>query len=171
MFTLLIRRLFMSLSFLITLIVAVLTTGCAAAGRDYCFSPAGNDDAGDGSLARPYQSIAKANALSLHPGDRVLFEAGQTFAGNFRLERDSGTLEQPIVIGSYGAGRATIDAGGEIGVSVHNAAGITVRDLVIFGAGRGRNWGAGVAFFNDLPGAAKLENIRLEDLDRQRVSI
>src|SRR5580658_4669450 len=96
--------------FVIAIALACMTAGCAAAPpRDYCFSPAGSDDAGDGSAARPYQSIARANTLSLHPGDRVLFEAGKTFAGNFRLERDSGTARQPIVIGSYGAGRATID--------------------------------------------------------------
>jgi hypothetical protein len=150
----------------LALMVSCLTTGCSAAPpRDYCFSPAGSDDSGDGSVARPFQSIAKANTLTLHPGDRVLFEADQTFAGNFRLDNDSGTARQPIVIGSYGAGRARIDAQGDIGVAVHNAGGVTVRDLVIFGLGRGRDQGAGVAFLNDLPGAAKMENVRVADVD------
>lgn len=161
---------FAGLSHRAILIIAVafacMTTGCAAAPpRDYCFSPAGNDDGGDGSAARPYQSIAKANTLSLHPGDRVLFEAGKTFAGNFRMENDGGTARQAIVIGSYGDGRARIDAADGIGITVHNAGGVTVRDLVIFGAGRGFNAGAGVAFFNDLNGSVKLENIRVEDVD------
>ena len=153
-------------STVVSIALACLAGGCAAAPpRDYCFSPSGSDDAGDGSPARPFQSIAKANVLSLHPGDRVLFEAGQTFPGAFRLDSASGNAEHPIVIGSYGAGRASIDAGDEIGLSIHNASNITVRDLVIFGAGQGRNWGAGVAFFNDLPGAVKLDNICIEDVD------
>lgn len=150
-------------------LIALVCVGCAAApppGRDYCFSPSGSDEAGDGSALHPWQSIFKANTLALHPGDRVLFEGGQTFLGNLRLEQSAAGLPQkPVVVSSYGAGRATIDAGDDIGVCVHNAGNIRVSNLVVYGSGRGRNWGAGVAFFNTLVGSRKLENVSIEDVD------
>src|SRR4051794_9901375 len=62
--------------------VVLCVQGCAGAPpapRDYYFSPRGSDADGLGSADRPYQSIAKANGLRLHPGDRVLFEGGQAF--------------------------------------------------------------------------------------------
>jgi hypothetical protein len=144
-----------------------LLCSCAAAPpRDYYFSPSGGDLDGDGTASHPYQSIEKANGLSLNPGDRVLFQGGQSFAGNLELvSQSAGTAQLPVVIGSYGNGRATIDAEAGTGISVHNAGGVTVRDLIVRGDGRGRNSGEGVAFFNDLPFATKLDDVRVENVD------
>jgi hypothetical protein len=149
------------------LTVALLLCSCAAAPpRDYYFSPNGGDVDGDGTAARPYQSIEKANGLSLNPGDRVLFQGGQSFTGNLELDSQSaGSAQMPVVIGSYGDGRATIDAEQGAGISVHNAGGVTVRDLIVYGAGRGGNSGAGVMFSNDLPFASKLDDVRIENVD------
>src|SRR5262245_39102275 len=59
---------------------------------DFHFSALGSDLMGDGSLASPWQSIGKLNTLNLDPGDKVLFRAGDTFAGNIVLDQnDSAT--------------------------------------------------------------------------------
>lgn len=152
------------------LVVMVLVgQGCQSAPpppRDYHFSPRGDDAAGTGTVEQPYRTIARANALELNPGDRVLFEAGQTFAGNLSLDaRDAGTPDRPVTIASYGAGRAVIDAATGTGVRVENAGGVRVADLVIVGAGRRVNWGSGVEFFNTLPGAKKLRHVRVENVE------
>jgi hypothetical protein len=134
--------------------------------RDYYFSPRGDDAAGAGTVEQPYRTIARASALELNPGDRVLFEAGQTFTGSLKLDaRDAGTPGQPITIGSYGAGRATFEAGNATAVRVENAGGVRVADLVMVGAGPRVNCGSGVEFVNSLPGGKKLRHVRVENVE------
>ena len=160
-------------------VVLVGSQGCQAGTppppRDYYFSPTGSDAAGDGSAGKPFSSIDKANRLQLNPGDRVLFEAGQSFAGNLSLdEDDAGTAAQPVTVGSYGQGpdgrgRATIVAGAGTGVRVENAGGVRVADLVLVGAGIGAgsaaNGGSGVEFVNTLRGGRTLDFVRVENVD------
>jgi hypothetical protein len=136
--------------------------GCAAApasvagpARDYYFSPRGDDSGGDGSTARPFASVTKAGSIRLNPGDRLLFEGGQLFRGNLVLgEGRGGTPDQPIVVGSFGNGRARIDAGEGYAVRVRNAGGVVVENLVLSGSGADRNFGSGVTLTNDLHGWA-----------------
>jgi hypothetical protein len=147
----------------------LVATGCqtsAPAPRDYYFSPRGDDRAGTGSSDQPYRNIARANALHLNPGDRLLFEAGQTFAGNLLLDADdAGAPEQPVTVASFGAGRATIDAGAGTGVRAENAGGVRVADLVITGSGARANRGSGVEFVNTLGGGRTLSHVRIENVE------
>ena len=132
----------------------------------YHFSPTGNDDTGNGSEAAPWATIAKANGLDLDPGDRVLFMGGATFSGGLTLDaQDAGTAAEPVVIGSYGTGRATINAGGGAGVYAYNVAGLEVRDLVVRGTGVATNTTDGVSFYMDRPGAVKLEHVRIDNVE------
>src|SRR5689334_8579152 len=112
--------------------------GCAAPRvlgppRDYYFAAAG-DDRADGTVGRPFRTIFRANELRLNPGDRLLFEGGQTFEGNLVLdELDAGTESLPVRISTFGSGRATIRAGEGTGVFVKNAGGVELSDLVVLG--------------------------------------
>jgi hypothetical protein len=63
------------------------TEARGTAGRDYHFSTSGDDITGDGSLSRPWATIAKANTLDLDPGDRLLFEGGATFSTDIAGKR------------------------------------------------------------------------------------
>lgn len=69
----------------------------------YYFSNAGNDTTGNGSIATPYASLAKATALVLSPGDNVLFNRGDTFRG-FLTTTANGSDISPITYGAYGSG-------------------------------------------------------------------
>ena len=150
-----------------------LAQGCQSAPppppRDYYFDSTGDDAAGSGTVERPYRSIAKANAVRFNPGDRVLFRAGETFAGNLRLDADdAGTAGQPVTIASYGpagGGRATIDAGRGTGVRIENTGGVRVADLVVVGAGRRDNRGSGVEFVSTLRGGRRLAHVRIENVE------
>src|SRR5437762_1127026 len=46
----------------------------------YYISPSGNDAAAGTSTSAPWKSITRINSVDLEPGDRVLFQGGQTFA-------------------------------------------------------------------------------------------
>jgi hypothetical protein len=103
--------------------------------------------------------------MRFSPGDRVLLEGGQTFEGNFTLDEGSRTdPAAPILIGSYGRGRALIKAAKGTAIQVRNVGGIVIRDLKLEGESAGTNQGFGVEVVNER-GAARLDLIRLENLE------
>ncbi len=73
-------------------------------GTAYYFDGVNGSDSGTGALASPWKTIAKANSLSLRPGDRVLFKAGQTWTGTDLRPAHDGTAGKPIYYGRYGTG-------------------------------------------------------------------
>ena len=77
----------------------------------YYVSPQGNDAWSGTSQSQPWRTIERVNQQNLNPGDQVLFQAKQTFSGSLYLApEDTGTLASPVVIGSYGDGRALISS-------------------------------------------------------------
>lgn len=142
-----------------------LATG-GAPGCTYYVSASGDDAADGTSPTKAWRTLARASATRLEPGSVVLLEGGQTFAGPLHLgQDDSGTPDQPVVIGSYGVGRAVIAAGAGDGVFVHNAMGVCIQDLVIIGDGYDTNTGSGVRIETDLRGDVKLPHLRVERVE------
>ncbi|HYG34102.1 MAG TPA: right-handed parallel beta-helix repeat-containing protein [Clostridia bacterium] len=140
------------------------TTGLTAA--DYYVRPGGDDAASGTATTTAWRTIERVNRARLQPGDRVLFEAQQTFTGNLLLDSgDAGMPDKPVIIGSFGEGRATIQAGLGYGVLVRNAGGIEVRDLICIGADCKRNCGAGVAFVNTMVGNTRLKYVRIHNVE------
>lgn len=85
----------------------------------------------------PLSSIAEVNKLSLLPGDRVLFRGGDTFEGSLRIT-DSGTGDNPIYIGSYGEGKATISASNANTLTLQKVSNVVVENLKIQVSGEKR---------------------------------
>ncbi|MGD8499443.1 MAG: right-handed parallel beta-helix repeat-containing protein [Phycisphaerales bacterium] len=132
----------------------------------YYVSPTGNDSHSGASAQTAWRTIDKVNAKDLNPGDKVLFEGGHDYLGNLLLTaEDAGTPTQPVVIGSYGSGRAKIKAGDDSGVTVRNAGGVELTDLVVMGDDYKTNVGSGIKIVNKLPGNRKLEYIRVHDVE------
>jgi hypothetical protein len=83
---------------------------------------------------------------------------------------DSGTVENPVIVGSYGAGKATIAAGDGIGLWGGNVAGMRVMNLNVAGSWNSRtasggNAGVGIEFVNTRNDNSKLEFITVEKCD------
>jgi len=78
---------------------------------------------------------------------------------------DAGTPQQPVVIGSYGSGRARIKAGDGSGVTVRNAGGVVVENLIVKGNDCRTNVGSGIKIVNELPNNQKLEYIRVHNVE------
>src|SRR4051812_8350018 len=143
--------------------LALLAAPVGAA--DYYISPAGSDSAA-GSATSPWRSIAKVNATVLRPGDRVLFQGGQRFAGKISLDaNDGGSATSPVLIGSYGTGRALIDGGTGDALIAYNCAGFDIRGIDFVGAGTAANAGSGINFYTDLATGAKLAHLRIDSVD------
>ncbi len=137
-----------------------------AQGADYFISPGGSDSNSGLSPATAWQSVAPVNALALQPGDRVFFEGGKRFVGTLVLDSaDAGEAAAPVIISSYGTGRATIDAGTGDGIFIRDAAGIEVRELNVVGDGPQFNTGRGIWFYTEDPDGTKFAHIRIDRVD------
>ncbi len=151
---------------LIPLLLALLLLPRIGLGADYYLSAAGRDTNSGASPQAPWRSLDKINDLILFPGDRVLMRGGDSFYGTLFFDAfDRGTAASPIRIGSYGTGRATIQAGEGDGIFAYNTAGFVISNLNVRGSGADANDGAGIIFYTDLPGGAKLDSVTLSKLD------
>ena len=134
--------------------------------KTYFISPDGNDRSSGLSTATAWRSIAKVNATQIEPGDTILFKGESVFRGNlyFRQPEDLSGSE-PIVISSYGNGRATIAAGKSYGIYIHNRAGFSISNLHIKGNGPDQNDNHGILFYNELPGDVKLDHVQIDQVE------
>ena len=125
----------------------------AASAVTYFISPSGSDAAAGTSPATAWRSAARASALTLQPGDAVLFEAGAApheLGGAGLLARGAG----PLRIGAYGGAAGAravlhVDAGVTFGVRAADVAGgVEISDLSL------AHTGAGASIFNGVEAVA-----------------
>ncbi len=146
------------------IIIGLLFLGAGVLdGREYYLSPNG-DDAGDGSRDAPWRTIERLNRAGVRPGDAIYLEGGAHFQGNLRLNGDGQVAQEGLLVTSYGEGRAVIHAGDCSGVTVRNMAHVVIRNLEVVGRERMANNGFGVQVVNDLPGAPRLPEVRIENV-------
>jgi len=128
---------------------------------DYHLSPEGSDENPGTSPDRAWKTLAKANAATLAPGDKILLQGGATFEGTLEIKH-SGTPEKPILVSSYSNGRATIQAGTARGILAKNQSGIEISNLIVSGAGADKNKTDGIAFLSDRATGERLPHIRID---------
>jgi len=133
--------------------------------RTYYVS-AGGDDRSDGrSPARAWRTLDRASAQTVQPGDQILLAGGEHFTGQLRLDSDdAGDPTHPVILGSYGQGRAVVDMTDEPAVSVHNTSGVSIGDLTIVGTA-GSSPVDGITVYNDLPERTRLVGVRIERVE------
>jgi hypothetical protein len=141
------------------------STTCSIA-TDYYVTQSGSDDLQGTSTNAAWRSVERVNHARLRPGDRVLFEGGETFSGNLYLSaQDAGAPNAPVVIGSFGNGRASIAAGHETGIMVENAGGIMLENLIVSGAGRTNNTGYGLRCDNKRTDGQRLNGLSITNVE------
>jgi hypothetical protein len=99
----------------------------------YYISTSGKDSNSGTSINSPWRSTGKVSSTHLNPGDKVLFQGGQTFSGGLTFYGDGGSASNPVIIGSYGSGNATIASGASDGAWSLNTTGITFENLNFVG--------------------------------------
>ncbi|HMH34380.1 MAG TPA: hypothetical protein VK543_15185, partial [Puia sp.] len=107
---------------------------------------AAGKDSNPGTFEQPWQTLHALTGLQLHPGDHVYLQGGQIFRGSIQWNaKNAGTSQQPIRIGSYGKGRAIIDAGNQTAITLDQCKWIHLENLVLQGSGRKKgNAGRGI---------------------------
>lgn len=119
--------------------IALLISACLGHGNTfYINAVTGNDTNAGTSAHSPFRTLARANALHLQPGDRVLLAAGQHFTGQLAWDGIRGSAAHPVVISSYqpadanGESRPLIDgAGYAAGLLLKNCEHVAVGNLII----------------------------------------
>jgi hypothetical protein len=147
-----------------------LAVNQAVSGAHYYVSPSGNDENPGSTPARAWRTVEKANTAILKAGDHLLFEGGKTFRGTLQLGRNVvGTINDSIVVSSYGTGRAVIDGDAGSGITIEQSEGLVIDDLIVLGSGRksGNVQGVGVL----VAGARQVRINRVEASGFQRAGI
>ncbi|MDT9686981.1 right-handed parallel beta-helix repeat-containing protein [Streptomyces sp. P9(2023)] len=158
--------------------VLLLLTGCdvqgiyrparPATGGPYTFyvSPDG-DDKNDGlSPQKPWKTLDHANAVRFQPGDQLRLKGGERFRGSVSLDKtEAGSATRPVVIESYGTGRATIAPRGTSGITVRDTAGVEIRNIALVGDRRALREGVGIAFRKTLPGSRRLDHVTITNVE------
>lgn len=151
--------------------LGVAASGCAGlphyapAPHTYYLSPSGDDGASGTSADTAWHSLARVERVRLQPGDRILLQGGARFSGTVTVAAgDAGRTGQPVVIGSYGNGKATLESSGD-GIDVHDTGGVDIRDLTITGTGAPYAHGSGINLYSDLHGGPKPNHVTISDVD------
>jgi len=97
------------------------------------FASTGSDVTGDGSISAPYQTVVKANALlaaTAVGGDELRFNGGDSFTDAV-LTVTGKAFTTPVVLTSYGTGRATLAEGtaGANAVTLTGSSNIIFRNI------------------------------------------
>ncbi|MFE4410481.1 right-handed parallel beta-helix repeat-containing protein [Streptomyces sp. NPDC056821] len=135
--------------------------------RTYYVSEHGNDSADGMSPGSAWRTLRQADRVRYRPGDRLLLHGGARFEGSLRLDRgEAGRPRQPVIVGSYDRGRATIvPAKGRPAIEVVNTAGVEVHDLIVRGGSAQALQEGGISFYNDLPSPERLAHIVVSGVD------
>ncbi|MEU6544819.1 right-handed parallel beta-helix repeat-containing protein [Streptomyces sp. NPDC046859] len=129
-------------------------------------SPDGDDENDGLSPEKPWRTLDHANDVRFRPGDRLRLEGGERFRGSVTLEEgEAGSSTKPVVIESYGTGRATIAPRGTSGITVRDTAGVQIRNLSLIGDRRSLREGVGIAFRNRLAGTRRLRHVRITNVE------
>lgn len=99
----------------------------------YLSASTGHDDNDGLSPSTAWQTLSKANSLSLLPGDSLLFRAGDIFPGQLSIRNESGSEAAPILISQYGEGDKPIldGIGYESSIHIQNSGHIELSHLSI----------------------------------------
>src|SRR4051794_14452724 len=90
-------------NFYLRALLLCVASFAAAAETYYVDCQSGSDDSRGTSADAAWRSVQHLSALTLQPGDAVLFRRGTRCSGPL-APRGSGTKALPIQIGAYGSG-------------------------------------------------------------------
>ncbi|MBM3853307.1 MAG: hypothetical protein FJ399_09135 [Verrucomicrobia bacterium] len=118
-----------SLSFLVRVGLPVALAASLRAANYHVSSSAGLDD-NPGTEVAPWRSVAKVNATTFSPGDRILFKRGDAWSGTGLVVSNDGEAGRPVFFGAYGAGEKPALSGGPgEGIRIANRRHVEVMDL------------------------------------------
>lgn len=143
--------------------------GGPALNRTFYVSATGDDSNSGESESLAWRTLRRVNDEDLEPGDTVLLEGGARFSGTLELSAaDGGTREAVVRVGSFGSGRAIIEAGDGDGIVISDASYVAIEKLVIAGdwdaESQSGNDGEGVEVIGTVSGRRRSQ-LQLRELE------
>lgn len=136
-------------------------------GRTFYVNTTGNNTDGR-TLETAWRELDKVNSHQFRPSDTILFEGGKIFQGFLEFDSlDGNAAERPIILSSYGTGRATISTTvtTHCGLKASNTQGIWINNLIFKGPGSVvRKDIDGISFFTNRR-SGYLRNVRITNCD------
>ena len=132
-----------SVNLIICLILLLFLSPVVRATVYYVDSDTGNDNNSGTSPEQAWASLTPVNALTLAPGDQVLFKADTVYTGQL-FPQGGGADGNPVIIDMYGTGnRPRIDGQGQVGSALYlyNFSYIEVSNLELTNLGPTREEG------------------------------
>jgi hypothetical protein len=146
--------------------ILLLTFASSLKATDFFVTPKGDDSADGRTKVTSWRSIERLNRTRFQAGDRILFQGRKSFAGNLRLSaEDAGAPNAPVVVTSFGSGRATILAGRDTGITIESAGHILISNIVVRGLGATNNTGYGLLCDNRIEEFRRLEGLTIENVE------
>lgn len=96
----------------------------------------GNDNNSGRSPAEALRSLEILSGMKFSPGEAIRLRGGVVHTGSLVLDSITGTSLHPVVISSYGNGKAIIRSGAKSGLRISNSMYLEVRNIAVSGSGR-----------------------------------
>lgn len=150
------------------LVLALACVFCSRAlSREYYFSASGRDR-NPGTRELPLRTMSALSNIQLMPGDSMLLRGGDTFTGTMKIHAQ-GNETMPVIISSYGTGRATINGEGSVAMVI-SGKWFHLKDIDARGAGRkSGNTTHGVSIYDTEH--AVVSGIRVERFQKSGLSV
>ena len=131
-------------------LVLLLPVGANAQAGPARYVDCGATSAGDGTQARPWNSLTLASSFQLSPGARLLLRRGSVCTGLLAPE-GSGSRRSPALIGAYGRGpKPRIEGNGEDAVLLRDTSHVVLERLEVSNPGDGSGPKRGVTAVAEL---------------------
>jgi hypothetical protein len=102
----------------------------------YVDSQEGNDVYPGTSPEKAWKSLQRLSQQKLKAGDQFYLSGSSHFHGSLNFHNLEGTKESPLVITSYGEGRAVIESGNSYAVLAQNCKYLKIINIQVSGSGR-----------------------------------
>lgn len=111
----------------------------------YIDSLSGNDQNSGLSTEKAWKTANNLAGVMFSPGDRISFRGNQEHRGPLEMSNINGKAGMPVIITSYGEGKAMIDAENSSGIIAKNCEYLEIRNIKVRGSGRlNGNYGNGI---------------------------
>jgi len=115
----------------------------------YYIRPGGHNTAAGTTPATAWRTLARADRAVLKPGTRLLLLGGNKYQGTLLIgPSDAGSVRKPILISSYGKGRAKIVSSGN-GIMIFDTSGVSISNLKLRGIHAKTASAAGIQMYSN----------------------
>lgn len=96
----------------------------------------GNDRHTGVSPDKAWKSLQRIPQQKLKAGDQIYLSGNSHFQGSLKLSGLEGTKEAPIIIGTFGQGKAILESGDSLGVLAQKCKYLKIKNIQVSGSGR-----------------------------------